>query len=170
MLAEGISFIPSIGSHTQKIPPTTSVKESKVRSAAGINFDPIEYKIKPKHTKVPCNANKLSFLLVDIIFKSFEFKMNKETTTQNKPAIATVVNLGVFFFHLNVTEKIEKPTAEASPNNNPVKDPKDTLPNAIIATPIEATTIDIQTPNEICSFKKRKPNNAVMKGLSLIHI
>jgi hypothetical protein len=103
------------------------------------------------------------------MFKSFEFKMNKETTTQNKPAIATVVNLGVFFFHLNVTEKIEKPTAEASPNNNPVKDPKDTLPKAIIATPIEATTIDIQTPNEICSFKKRKPNNAVMKGIAAKH-
>ena len=32
-----------------------------------------------------------------------------EKTTQKKPAKATVVNLGVSFLHLNVTEKTEKP-------------------------------------------------------------
>ena len=35
----------------------TSVNESKVNSAAGIAFEPIEYKIKPKQTRVPCNEN-----------------------------------------------------------------------------------------------------------------
>ena len=55
----GISFIPKSGNHTQNIPPITSVKESKVSSAAGIAFDPIEYKIKPKQTKVPCKENKV---------------------------------------------------------------------------------------------------------------
>ena len=55
----GISFIPKSGNHTQNIPPITSVKESKVSSAAGIAFDPIEYKIKPKQTKVPCRENKV---------------------------------------------------------------------------------------------------------------
>jgi len=49
----GISFIPNIGSQTQKIPPITSVNDSKVSSAAGIAFDPIEYKINPIQTKVP---------------------------------------------------------------------------------------------------------------------
>ena len=53
----GISFIPNKGSHTQKIPPITSVSDSKVSSAAGIALDPIEYKIKPKQTKVPCREN-----------------------------------------------------------------------------------------------------------------
>ena len=53
----GISLIPNSGSQTQNIPPTTSVKDSKVNSAACIAFEPIEYKIKPKHTKVPCNEN-----------------------------------------------------------------------------------------------------------------
>ena len=48
MFVVGISFIPNSGSHTQKIPPITSVNDSKVNSAAGIAFDPIEYKIKPK--------------------------------------------------------------------------------------------------------------------------
>ena len=57
VLVEGISFIPNKGSHTQNIPPITSVKDNKVNSAAGIALDPIEYKIKPKHTKVPCNEN-----------------------------------------------------------------------------------------------------------------
>ena len=49
---DGTSLIPSIGSQTQNIPPITSVKDNKVSSAAGIAFDPIEYKIKPKHTNV----------------------------------------------------------------------------------------------------------------------
>ena len=57
VLVVGISLIPNNGSHTQKIPPITSVKESKVNSAAGIALEPIEYKINPKQTKVPCNEN-----------------------------------------------------------------------------------------------------------------
>ena len=53
VLVFGISFIPNNGSQTQKIPPITSVSESKVNSAAGIAFEPIEYKIKPIQTIVP---------------------------------------------------------------------------------------------------------------------
>ena len=71
VLLVGISLIPNIGIHTQKIPPITSVKDKRVNSAAGITLDPIEYKIKPKQTNVPCSANKPSFLLVDKKFKSF---------------------------------------------------------------------------------------------------
>ena len=55
----GTSFIPNKGNHTQNIPPITSVKDSKVSSAAEIAFDPIEYKIKPKQTKIPCRENKV---------------------------------------------------------------------------------------------------------------
>ena len=58
VLVVGISFIPKMGTHTQKIPPITSINDSKVSSAAGIAFDPIEYKIKPIQTKVPCKENK----------------------------------------------------------------------------------------------------------------
>ena len=58
VLVDGTSLMPKIGNHTQKIPPTTSVKDNKVNSAAGIALDPIEYKIKPKQTKVPCNENR----------------------------------------------------------------------------------------------------------------
>ena len=53
VLVEGTSLIPKIGTHTQKIPPITSVNDKRVSSAAGIIFDPIEYKIKPKQTSVP---------------------------------------------------------------------------------------------------------------------
>ena len=42
VLAVGTSLIPKIGNQTQKIPPRTSVKDSKVRSAAGKCFDPKE--------------------------------------------------------------------------------------------------------------------------------
>ena len=52
-MVAGISLIPNIGSHTQNIPPITSVKDNKVNSAAGIALDPIEYKINPKQTRVP---------------------------------------------------------------------------------------------------------------------
>ena len=55
----GTSLIPNNGSHTQNIPPTTSVKDSNESSAAGIAFEPIEYKIKPKQTNVPCKENKV---------------------------------------------------------------------------------------------------------------
>ena len=58
VLVDGTSLIPNKGNHTQKIPPTTSVKDSKVNSAAGIALDPIEYRIKPKQTNVPCKENK----------------------------------------------------------------------------------------------------------------
>ena len=54
---DGTSLIPNNGSQTQKIPPITSVKDNKVNSAAGIAFEPSEYKINPKHTSVPCNEN-----------------------------------------------------------------------------------------------------------------
>ena len=53
VLLDGISFIPKMGIHTQKIPPITSVKDNKVNSAAGIVLEPIEYSIKPKHTRTP---------------------------------------------------------------------------------------------------------------------
>ena len=45
-----------------------------------------------------------------------------ETVTQKKPENATVVNFGVSFLHLKVTEKIEKPTEDAIPNTNPIKE------------------------------------------------
>ena len=58
VFVDGTSLMPNNGSQTQKIPPTTSVKDNSVNSAAGIALDPIEYKIKPKQTNVPCNENK----------------------------------------------------------------------------------------------------------------
>ena len=58
VFVEGISLIPKRGIHTQNIPPMTSVSDNKVSSAAGIAFDPIEYKISPMQTKVPCKENK----------------------------------------------------------------------------------------------------------------
>ena len=42
VLVSGTSLIPNKGSHTQNIPPITSVKDNKVNSAAGIAFEPIE--------------------------------------------------------------------------------------------------------------------------------
>ena len=169
MLVDGTSLIPNNGNQTQKIPPITSVKESKVNSAACIAFDPIEYKIKPKHTIVPCNEN---IALLKLVAKK-GWLLNKiiiaANTKQNKPATATVVNFGVSFLHLRVTEKIEKPIEDVSPKTKPINEFFSVLPTAIIIMPAVAMIIDIQTFNEIFSFKKRKANKAVKKGIAAKH-
>ena len=89
-------------------------------SAAGICFDPIEYKIKPKHTKVPCVANSAWFFPVDKKFKSLIKIMAPEKIQQNNPATATVVNFGVSFLHLSVIEKTAKPIEESNPKTRPI--------------------------------------------------
>ena len=161
--------MPSQGSQTQKIPPTTSVNDNKVKSVAGIFFDPIEYKIKPEQTSVPWVANKASFLFVDKKLRSL-IKMNiDENKQQNKPAIATVVNFGVSFLHLKVTEKIEKPNAEARPKIRPGSVFFSTFPSAITIIPNEATRIDIHTVIEILSLKNIKPSIAVINGIAAKH-
>ena len=163
---DGTSLIPSIGSHTQNIPPITSVKDNKVSSAAGIAFDPIEYKIKPKHTNVPWTANRDWFLLFEIKALSVLIKINNETIAQKKPANATVVNFGVSFLHLKVTEKIEKPNADIRPKVSPNKEPVSKFPRAIMTIPTAAVNIATQTLVDIISFKNKKPNNAVIKGMA----
>ena len=85
---------------------------------------------------------------------------------QKKPEKATVVNFGVSFFHLKVTEKIEKPIEETIPKIRPNNDPFCVLPKAIIIIPMVAMMMAIQTLIDILSFKNKKPNNAVKKGIA----
>jgi hypothetical protein len=85
---------------------------------------------------------------------------------QKKPEKATVVNFGVSFFHLNVTEKTEKPIEDVIPNIIPSKELFSVFPNAIIIMPIVAMKIDTQTLSEIFSFKNKKPSKAVKKGIA----
>jgi len=169
VLLEGISLIPSMGSHTQKIPPITSVNERRVSSAACIDFDPIEYKIKPIQTKVPCTEKRPWFLLDDKRLLSVSTKITIDTIAHIRPAIATVVNFGVSFLHLNDTEKTEKPNAEARPNNNPNSVPEEKLPNAIIIIPIDASIIATQTFKEIFSCRNKNPKKAVINGIAARH-
>tara|TARA_B100001057_G_C22068094_1_gene650891 strand:+ start:45 stop:365 length:321 start_codon:yes stop_codon:yes gene_type:complete len=90
-------------------------------------------------------------------------------TKQKKPAKATVVNLGVSFLHLKVTEKTENPTEDVIPKINPIIELSPVFPKAIIIIPTVATNIDIQTLNEICSFKKINAKSAVKKGIAARH-
>ena len=97
-------------------------------------------------------------------------KINNEATTKQKsPERATVVNLGVSFLHLNVTEKIEKPMEDVIPNTKPNKDALLVLPKAMIIIPIVANTIAIHTFKLILSLKKRNPSRAVKKGIAAKH-
>ena len=166
VLVDGISLIPNKGNQTQKIPPITSVRESKVNSAAGMAFEPIEYKIKPIQTIVPCNENNVPLWLVEKKEDPLSMINIVAKKTQNNPAIATVVNLGVSFLHLSVTEKTEKPIDEVIPKINPIKEFFSVLPMAIIIMPIVAINIAIHTFIEIFSFKNKKPNKAVKKGMA----
>ncbi len=145
--------MPKIGNQTQKIPPITSVKDSKVRSAAGKFFDPIEYKINPLHTKRPCNADNDEFLNVVKKFASAKVRTIVEKIAQNKPATATVVNFGVSFLHLNEIEKTENPNADISPINSPNNVPILLLFKAINIIPIAAIIVDVRVVVEIFSFK-----------------
>ncbi len=92
-----------------------------------------------------------------------------ENIQQIKPANATVVNFGVLFLHLKVTEKIEKPNAEARPKIRPNNVFFSTFPNAITTIPNVATKIDIHTVIEIFSFKNINPRRAVINGIAAKH-
>ena len=73
-------------------------------------------------------ANYASFLFEDKKFASLFKSITVENKKQNKPAIATVVNLGVCFLHHRLTEKIEKPNADTNPNIKPIKEFSSVLP------------------------------------------
>ena len=155
VLVEGTSLIPKIGIQTQKIPPITSVKDNKVNSAAGITFEPIEYKIKPRQTNVPCSEN---MELLQLVEKKVCFVSRitiVANTKQKSPATATVVNFGVSFLHLRVTENTEKPIEDVRPKTNPNKEFFSVLPRAIITIPIAAITIETQTFSEIFSLRNK---------------
>ena len=85
---------------------------------------------------------------------------------QKKPAKATVVNFGVSFLHLKVTEKTEKPIEDVIPNISPNKEPFSVLPKAIIIIPTVAIKIATQTLIDIFSFKNKNPNKAVKNGIA----
>ena len=91
------------------------------------------------------------------------------TKKQIKPAIATVVNFGVSFLHLRLTENTEKPIEDAIPKINPIIEFFSVLPTAIIIIPTDAIIIDIQTFKEILSLKNRKARRAVKKGIAAKH-
>mgnify|MGYP004413268915 FL=1 len=92
--------------------------------------------------------------------------MTDAKTKQNNPEKATVVNFGVSFLHLKVTEKTEKPSEEVRPKTKPVNDFSPVFPRAIIIIPTEAISIEIHTLKEIFSLKNRKANKAVKKGIA----
>ena len=85
---------------------------------------------------------------------------------QKNPAKATVVNFGVSFLHLKVTEKTENPIDDVNPKIKPISDFSPVLPIAIIAIPTEAIIIDTQTLREILSLKNKNARSAVKKGIA----
>ena len=87
-------------------------------------------------------------------------------TKQNRPANAVVVNFGVSFRHLNVTENTANPNDDVIPKAKPTKEVSALFPTAIIPIPIVAIKIDIQTFKEIFSFKNKKANKAAKKGIA----
>ena len=85
---------------------------------------------------------------------SLKIKTKKENTAQNSPATATVVNVGVFFLHLNETEKNENPNADKSPTAKPNKVPICRLLKAIKTIPMPATIIAAKVVFETFSLRK----------------
>ena len=122
-------MIPNKGNQTQKIPPKTSVSERSVKSVAGKYFDLEEYKIRPEQTKNPCNADSEEFFKDINILLSLNRRTKIATIEQKIPAIATVVNFGVFFLHLRETVNPAKPNDESNPLNKPNSVPSILLSN-----------------------------------------
>ena len=164
----GISLIPRKGNHTQNIPPTTSVKDNRVKSATGRYLDFIENIINPIQTKRPCKADKDELLNVIKILLSLKIKTQSDKPPPTKPATATVVNFGVPFFHLKETEKIAKPNADKRPLTKPNSVPILLLSKAMYIIPEAAITIAIRVVLEIFSFKKKYPKIAAIKGIAAI--
>ena len=115
------------------------------------------------------NGEKVKLPFSDIEYKNRVSKLRDENKKQNKPAIATVVNLGVSFLQRKVTEKTENPIDEVIPNMKPITEFFSVLPSAIIIIPIVARIIEIQTLMLILSFKNKNASNAVKKGIAAKH-
>ena len=115
----GTSLIPNKGSQTQKIPPKISVRDNKVKSAAGKYFDFDEYKISAEQTINPWSEESEVFFKDIKTLLSLKNITNKEIMAAKIPAIDTVVSLGVFFFHLRVTVNIAKPKEDTRPLTRP---------------------------------------------------
>ena len=105
-------------------------------------------------------------LTSSIGFSVFSVTLRWRKETPKFTTVATVVNFGVSFLHLRVTEKTEKPIEEVKPNTKPINDFSPVFPSAIIMIPTVAIIIDIQTLREIFSFKNKNANNAVKKGIA----
>ena len=67
---------------------------------------------------------------------------------------AFVVNVGIFFLHLNETEKNENPNADKSPITKPNKVPISLLLKAIKMIPMAATIIAVKVVFETFSLRK----------------
>ena len=87
----------------------------------------------------------------------------KEKISLNVWVSIFIATIGIVIMAFGNTEK---PIDEVKPNTKPINDFSPVLPRAIIIIPIVAIIIDIQTFNEIFSFKNRNANNAVKKGIA----
>ena len=125
-------------------PDSTSIESSQVYwdpdlewlfTEKNIVFSGNDYKIRANKMDADRSFKLLktgqlngNFLFEDKKFASLFKSITVENKKQNKPAIATVVNLGVCFLHLRLTEKIEKPSADTNPNIRPIKEFSSVLP------------------------------------------
>ena len=166
MFVLGTSLIPNNGNQTQRIPPKTSVSERSVKSAAGKYFDFVEYKISPKQTKNPCKAESEVFFKGIKTLLSLKNKIKIDAEAAKIPAIATVVNFGVFFLHLRETVNPAKPNDESNPLTKPNTVPVSMLSNDINITPAAAIIMAMNVVFEIFSFKKTYAKIAAMKGIA----
>ena len=97
----GISFIPNKGNQAHKMPPTTSRRVKKAKSAEGKYFAPKLKSIKPKEIIKPCSMLKkklISGIFNNDVNESSNIVIEKKE--QSRPAIITTLNFGDLGFHL----------------------------------------------------------------------
>ena len=131
---------------------------------AGRSLDFIENNISPEQTKNPCNAERDEFLTEIKILLSLNIRTKIATAAQKIPAIATVVNFGVFFLHLSETVNPANPKDDNKPLIRPNKEPSPLLSKDINIIPPAAIIIDINVVLEIFSLKKIYAKIAATNG------
>ena len=119
----------------------------------------------------PISSNKLfNNLGLEPLSKKFNAEYLYKISRNRNVAIKSFLmnsNIVVGIGNIYASESLF--LAEIKPNNNPIVDPFEKLPNPIIKTPTDATKIAIQTLVVIFSFKNKNPNSAVTKGIADKH-
>ena len=143
----------------------TSESDKSVSSAAGIVFDPIVYKTKPKPTwKIPIAKAMTASFWERNTEESVEIQIKPVTGIANSPERNTVGSISVDLPRRKAKVKTAKPMADPKAAKLPPKEEEPSLSETITKTPAKAAPIAIHVSRLIFSRRKNLPSKAAKNG------